>query len=109
MRVVTADGTRCSLLAARITPPSSTTLLNTCRSAKFMARGSVQINRIYRSYLFNIIEHQGWLYDRGKKRGRCHEHENTSDFRRCRRLHRAFGVGERHGHRALLADADPAA
>jgi len=36
IRVVTLDGTRCSLLAARITPPSSMTLLKTLRSATSM-------------------------------------------------------------------------
>src|SRR6185295_17281885 len=45
MRVVMLDCTRCSLRAARTMPPSSTTVLKICRSARSMARAPMFFDR----------------------------------------------------------------
>src|ERR1700748_2557384 len=94
IRVVTAEGTRCSLWAALITPPSSTTLLNTWRSAKFMAQAFIRFQRTSISIIFNIIEYEDRLCQ-------SRDRENIRAIRGQRRPDRAAGVGQRHGHRAL--------
>ncbi len=103
IRVVTLDGTRCSIAAARVTPPSRTT-------QRKMSRSSRSIVLIRETYVTKI--HFPRMAG-GVQRGR-HEHSPTRPDRfrthtLAGRRQRPRRPGGRHGHRALRVHAPDAA
>src|SRR3954452_6752142 len=100
MRVVTPDGTRCSLRAAFVTPPSSTTLLNTLRSTKSMGK-SVLFMRTTYSLIFVFAECLIGLFS-------SDEQQICRAFRNCRGNRGLTCTRQRNGDRPFFTDADSA-